>query len=103
MDLSDHDIFRRHALSIGMREWLLDAWLAGKNTDSFGGGTPLEALNEGRLLEVIEAANAFCAARPSDVPPCTCASHGLAAEFRHGSGCRYGQAIRYRAWEAERV
>jgi hypothetical protein len=94
---SDRNLFESRARAAGMRERLIDAWIVGNNEDSFGGGTPLEALNEGRLLEVIEAADAFCQGRPSDVPCCTCASHGLAAEYRHGLGCPYGGWLRKRA------
>jgi hypothetical protein len=101
-EVSDRNLFEVRARSFGMSERLIDRWIVAKNVDSFGGGTPLEALNEGRLLEVINAAKAFCEARPSDMPRCTCASHGLAAEYRHG-GCAYGAELRRRALEDRRL
>lgn len=94
---SDRNIFEARARKAGMSEELIDKWLNSHNRDAFGGGTPLEALNEGRIAEVVEAAEAFCRAFPSGTPPCTCASHGLAAEYRHGLGCQYGSELRRRA------
>jgi hypothetical protein len=90
---SDLNIFDQRARAAGFGEGLIDAFLA---------GTPREALGEGRLTEVIEAADALAAGRCPETPRCNCASHGLAAEYRHGIRCPYGYHLRQRAWDAIR-
>lgn len=92
----DEAIFRQRAAAAGMRVPLIDRWLQGSN-EAFAGDTPDNALVEGRLLEVVEAAEEFAAGRCSSRPRCTCASHGLAAEYRHGLGCPYGRHLRAEA------
>lgn len=95
-DMSDYTIFREHAREIGMSDELRERWLDGRN-EAFAGDLPRHALADGRLLEVIEAADAFAAGRPSEMPRCDCVSHGLASEYRHAINCPYGCELRRRA------